>query len=498
MTSGQRISFKHQRVSYLLLAAIVVLTLVFACHLLLSEGSVEPPNVLLITIDALRADRLGCYGYRLDTSPNIDRLSQRGVLFADCTVQWPKTWPSMASLISGMYPKATGVRINQRVLPSSLYVMSEIFGQAGYRTGAVTANFNIGRKFGFDRGFDYFVESWQDMWKQQEGDIPFHNRPGKVKFFTNATIVTDQALKWLNENRKNPKPFFLWLHYMDTHGPYVPPQSYDKYFQNAYKSEPAPLRKLPPYQLHKDTETGHTITDIGFYRAKYDREIRFLDDELGRLFKKIRKLGANRKTIIIFTADHGESFGEHNYYLEHGRFPYQACAHVPLIIIKDGILPKGKRIEKPVGLIDVSATILELAGIEVPATFEGQSLVGMMLGEKNATAPEYVFMESGYDPNFPQLTVRYGRWKLIHVQSQSDLAAMAGTKHELYDVYKDSAEVNNLIDQEPNIAAHLSEVLHKWYASGPRYEEKGTETKIDIETFDPKVIEMLKSLGYVK
>ena len=200
--------------------------------------------------------------------------------------------------------------------------------------------------------------------------------------------------------------------------------------------------------------------------------------------------------MIVLTADHGESFSEHNYYLEHGKFSYQTCAHVPLIIVKDGVLPKGKTIDTPVGLIDVSGTILRLVGIDVPAVFEGQNLVEMMLDEKNATARDYTFMESGSHKGFPQLTVRYDRWKLIHIQSQYDLALMTGAEYELYDVYSDPCEVHNLADEKPNIVAELSEVLHKWYISGPRYVEKGAE--IDIDTLDPKALEMLKSLGYVK
>ena len=200
--------------------------------------------------------------------------------------------------------------------------------------------------------------------------------------------------------------------------------------------------------------------------------------------------------MIVLTADHGESFSEHNYYLEHGKFSYQTCAHVPLIIVKDGVLPKGKTIDAPVGLIDVSGTILRLVGIDVPAAFEGQNLVEMMLDEKNATVRDYTFMESGYHKGFPQLTVRYDQWKLIHIQSQYDLALMTGAEYELYDVYSDPGEVHNLADEKPNIVTELSEVLHKWYISGPRYVEKGAE--IDIDTLDPKALEMLKSLGYVK
>ena len=486
-------STKKKRLVFLLVI-VVATAVVFSYHALRS-GRWKSPNVLLVTIDTLRADRLGCYGYGIETSPNIDELAQRGVRFADCTVQWPKTWPSMASLITGAYPKTTGMRIEHRVLPSSFCVLSKVFGQAGYRTGAVTANFTIGKTFGFDLGFDHFVESWQDKWNEITGDAPFRNKPGKVKMFTDATIVTNQALKWLRESNRK-KPFFLWLHYMEPHGPYVPPPAYKSYFTGKYKPEPAPLKKLPPYQRQKDPETGKTITDIGFYRAQYDREIRYLDDELARLLAEISKLCSDRNTVIVFTADHGESFGEHNYYLEHGRFSYQACAHVPLIIVKDGVLPEGKTIEEPVGLIDVSATMLELAGIEVPASFEGQSLVGLMHDEVNTTAPEYVFMESGFVIDRPQLTVRHGRWKLIHVTALLNQVRMAGTEYELYDVNDDPSEVHNLADQHPELVARLSKVLHKWYTTGPRYGEDGT--KVDIESLDPKAVEMLRSLGYVE
>ena len=157
-------------------------------------------------------------------------------------------------------------------------------------------------------------------------------------------------------------------------------------------------------------------------------------------------------------------------------------------------MPAEKTLEQPVGLIDVSATILELAGIDVPLAFEGQSLVGLMLDEPNAATPEYVFMESGYESK-TQLTVRHGRWKLVHVRSPNDRLAMAGTEYELYDVKNDPAELQNLVEEHPELVAHLSEVLHEWYTTGPKPQEQGQ--KIDMESLDQKAIEMLKSLGYV-
>ena len=132
------------------------------------------PDVLLITVDTLRADHLGAYGYRLPTSPNLDRLASHGVRFADCTVQWPKTWPSMASLLTGAYPRTTGITQGYLLerIPDAHLLLSEVFRRHDYRTGAVVANFNIGVTFGFDQGFDRFVESWQEAWRREAGSAP--------------------------------------------------------------------------------------------------------------------------------------------------------------------------------------------------------------------------------------------------------------------------------------------------------------------------------------
>jgi arylsulfatase len=360
---------KNRSSFYISLVIILAATLGYLLIGNLSRGKHKHPNVLLITIDALRADHLGCYGYRLETSPNIDKFAKSGVLFIDCTVQWPKTWPSMASMITGAYPKTTGMKVKRRFLPTSFNVMNEIFGEAGYATGSVVANFNVGKKFGFDQGFSHFVESWQDKWIERWGDVPFRFRPGMIKKYTNGTVVTDQALSWLEEI-KDGSAFFLWLHYMDPHGPYMPPPDYKAFFRDAHGYEPVPLEKIHPYQIQKRKDKP--ITDIGFYKAQYDREIRYLDDEIGRLLSELARLGLETDTLIIFTADHGESLGDHDYYLDHGKLPYQACAHIPLILVQEDVLPSGRTIKHPVGLIDVSATVLDLSGIKVPVSFEGQ------------------------------------------------------------------------------------------------------------------------------
>jgi arylsulfatase A-like enzyme len=448
------------------------------------------PNVLLITVDTLRADHLGGYGYPLPTSPTIDRLTERGTRFDDCTVQWPKTWPSMVSMMTGAYPKTTGMKYRPRAMHPTLLLLSELFQAAGYSTGAVVTNFNVGKTFGFDQGFETFIESWQEAWAAQMGDEPFQNAPGKVKQYTNASLATDQALGWL-KGLDRSKPFFLWLHYMDPHGPYLPPAGYEQYFREQYDSAPIPEERLPAYQLQLDPESGAPITDLAHYMGQYDREIRYLDDEIDRLLQEIDE----SETLVVLTADHGESLGEHGYYLEHGMFPYQACARIPLIMVQQGRIPAGKVIERPVGLIDLPATILELAGMDIPATFEGKSLVGLMENGSMAGGPEYVFMESGYH-DLTQLVVRRGEWKLIAVRSPRDRDMMTGGPYELYDVIADPHEVNNLVSVRPDIVSNLREVLQDWFTGGARWEQRGEE--IDLQALSPEERAMLEALGYIR
>jgi len=479
-------SFSRKYIVFILL--VVIFAVALGCFQVSckSQDKPMPPNVLLITIDTLRADHLGCYGYRLATSPNIDRLAKYGVLFSDCTVQWPLTWPSMASMNTGAYPKTTGIGHKLSILPDSFYMMSEIFGETGYATGAVVANFTVGKKYGFHQGFDHFVESWQEMWEKEQGDVPISDDSRILKKYTNATIVTDQALKWLDEI-KGERPFFLWLHYMDPHGPYMPPREYRAYFRDTHETKHVPLKVIPKYQ-RRGRKDG-PITDIGFYKAEYDREIKYLDDEIGRLLSELSWQGLDTKTLIVFSADHGESLDEHEYYLEHGKLPYQPSAHIPLILVQKGVLPSGKTITHPVGLIDLSTTILDLSGISIPASFEGQSLRDLIMSGQEAAKPEYVFMQSGKGT---ELTVRCDRWKLIHFQNRKQTE----NQFELYDIHDDPTEMNNIASEHPEIVRNLSNVLQEWYTSGPRFVEKGKE--IDLDSLDEKSREMLKSLGYIK
>jgi arylsulfatase A-like enzyme len=452
------------------------------------------PNVVLITIDTLRADRIGAYGYPLATSPAIDALAKRGVRFADTTVAWPKTWPSMASMVTGKYPISNGILLRpRRPLPESSVTIAEVLHDAGYATGAVVANINLGRDFGFAQGFDQFVESWAEEAIRLTGKATFRNAPGRVKRFTNGTRVTDQGIATLDAlGQGKDKPFFLWLHYIDPHGPYVPPAAYAGLFTGAHPSVPVPVDELPPYQLQIDPATGQVSNDIGFYETQYDREVRSVDDQVGRLLAALEQRGLMQDTLVILTADHGESMDENHYYLEHGNVPYQTIAAVPMIFVLDGRIPAGRVVEHPVGLIDLYATVLALTGAQAPADAQSTSLVPLLSGD--AEEPRHVFMESGNVEPF-QLVARRGPWKLVLLRAASDREWLQRKEVELYDLKSDPTEQRDVRAEHPEIAAELQAALDAWQKNTPRFQGGGST---DLKQLDASKQEMLRALGYVE
>lgn len=473
--------------------ALGVCAAIGSLHCTGSEDASPPAQgVVLVVVDTLRADHLGAYGYERDTTPTVDALAKRGALFRDVTVQWPKTWASMASLMTGRFPSTTGLRLKPRVLPESLTVLSEVFGAAGFETAAIVANYNVGRAMGFDQGFDHFVESWAEGWREEAGDAAFVNAAGRVKAYTNATVVTDQALAWLDARRDRARPFFLWLHYMDPHGPYLPPDSHVGFFPEAGVGRRVPVDRIPTYQVQ--TRGGEAIDDLGFYTAQYDRLIRYFDDEFARLLGGLDALGYGA-SLIALTADHGESLSEHGYYLEHGFNSYQPTAQVPLVIARPGVVGSGLRIEAPAALLDLGPTLLELTGLAIPESFEGRSHAKTLRGESAEPASPAIFMEAGYEVDATQRSIRDGRWKLIHVRSEAERGALTGSEYELYDLSQDPGERANVAQWNREVVERLRGQLAAFHAR-QRSDELGRE--VDLEALPSEDRKMLEALGYLE
>jgi len=397
-------------------------------------GRAERRNVLLVTIDTLRADRVGCYGHASASTPTLDRLAARGVRFTTAVAHVPLTGPSHASIITGLGPLGHGFRENAGfVLPPRVKTGAEDFGQAGYRTGAFVSAFPLDRRFGFDRGFDSY-----------DDHLPKGNDPRRTPYVERfADATTDAALRWLAAEPKRPeRPFFLWVHYYDPHAPYEPPGELAARFRT----------------------------------APYDGEIAFADQQLGRLLGALDASGALGRTLILAMSDHGEGLGEHGEGT-HGLFVYDSTLKVPFILAGPGI---AARVAATVARgMDALPTLLDLAGLSVRPEIEGRSLRPAVEGREMSDAPAYAETlypqrEFGWAPLFAWRTSRH---KLIQAP-----------RPELYDLEADPGETLNRAAHDGARVAELEQKLETMLSRA---------APAAAAAVDPEAAERLRALGYV-
>jgi len=276
-------------------------------------------KVLFITIDALRADHLSCYGYRRQTSPIIDTLASQGTLFTQAIAQASYTPPSVASILTSKYPYQHKVLFPvNSYLKEQFVTLAEILKNHNYSTAAITPNFILEPQFGFRQGFDF------------------------CSMVTPEDKQTDVALDWIKQHKNNS--FFAWIHYMSAHAPYAPPAPYNKIFINDDYSvqDKESLKMVDDITglggIPRHVAMGN-ITDKDFYISLYDGAISFADYQVGRLLKGIEELGIADNTLIILSTDHGEALGEHGYYFSHGHTLYDSLIRIPLIIKLHNIIP---------------------------------------------------------------------------------------------------------------------------------------------------------------
>jgi arylsulfatase A-like enzyme len=437
-------------------------------------------NVLLITIDALRADHLGAYGYPRTTSPNIDRLARQGVLFQRAVSQWPLTSPSFAAMMSGTYGHTSGLmRMTAQRMPDRSLMLAELLKAGGYSTRAAVGNVNLARVFNFDQGFDTYRELWR-------GDDERRTEQ-----------VTRSGLDLLRQT-SGDRPFFLWLHFFDPHARYQPPKPFDRMFVDDPRFDGS---WRAPLHANKGEDIGgipgHVNLGgedrVAYYVAQYDAEIRYVDQQVGVLLKALDEQGLAGNTLVVLTADHGESLGDHNYFFEHGRLPYNDCVHVPLIVRGPGIGKPGAAVPSPVQLIDLVPTVLDLTGLPADPRAEGKSLRRLLDGEHPGGARwAYAFTESGFTQDY-QRSITSERYKLIYVPDAGDRRIMRGRELELYDLQADPHETRNLVDEQPEVVAPLQKELWRWMADGGDAAPAPAAVSVDGQTE-----EQLRSLGYLR
>jgi arylsulfatase A-like enzyme/Tfp pilus assembly protein PilF len=397
------------------------------------------PGVILITVDTLRADRLGCYGYAGAASPNIDALAAEGVRFRTCVAQAPLTLPSHCSILTGLQPTVHGVRDNVGYrLDASHETLAEILKGAGYRTAAFVGSYVLNAKFGLSQGFDRY------------GDVPIRDSPGGIinlnQLERRAAEVIDLGIAWLAAHRG--PPFFLWIHLFDPHDPYAPP---------------------PPF-------------DSRFKERPYDGEIAYVDREVGRLLAFLKESGLASRTLVVLVGDHGESFGEHQEYT-HGYFIYDTTLLVPLIVRPPGGRPARSVVTGQVSTVDIAPTILELLGMPRAAELQGRSLAGIMLGRAPDTSQE-AYSETHYPAQFG--------WSPLRSVRRPDAKFIDAPRAELYDLAGDPGELRNLHAQRPKLVQELQGALARIDAAALRPGLTSSAVSLSREERD-----RLAALGYV-
>ncbi len=463
-----------------------------------SEGDDLPPrHVLLISVDTLRADHLSAYGYQRQTSPWLDADSSRGVLFEQAISQWPKTGPSFASMFTGQYPQTTGLTHKAAIhIPDEYRTLPELMQQAGFATVAVMSNGVLSRDLGWDRGFDEYLQTW-DLAPQVTDD------PVEYRKTMNARRVNELAIPLL-ERMRDSERLFAWIHYSDPHAPYLLPEG----VENPFLGDPYDVgdEVAPLDESHAALPGGHQ--PLRYYVAQYDANVWFTDGRIGRLLDHARGLGLLDDALVIFTADHGESLGEHGYFFGHGRKPYNPGAHVPLVFWLPGQRGAGRRITQPVELVDLYPTVLELAlpEQEVPG-LEGQSLVPLLVGEATASSDsadsagephDYAFSEAGGGSPLTHFrSVQSSDWKLIYHPRLQHKGKEIAQRWELYDLNADPAESRNLIDQRPAELRDLRTRLQGWMKGSEWIRRDHGQVEEQGRQHSEETRKALKALGYV-
>jgi choline-sulfatase len=407
----------------------------------------EKPNVVFLSVDTLRADVLGCYGYDLETSPALDTFAEEALLFEDCVCEVPLTAPSFSSMLASRYPRMVGATRNGLRIAGDAPLVQEIFREAGYYTFCVQSNWTLKAKLsGLDRGFEAYDD---DFHKKRWGFI----KPERL-----ADEVTEIALEMLAD-AGSTKPFFAWIHYSDPHAPYKKHKKYN------------PSGKKGIWRMSNEEKV----------RVKYDMEVAYTDAHIKKILDALPE-----NTAVLFVGDHGESLYEHDY-LGHGRRIYQPGLHIPLMIRAAGVTPGRTRM--PARGIDIGTTLLGLAGL-APAP----EMLGLNLLEEEAPADRARVIETygGAVPKIPGVKallsdagpIRQGvlieGWKLI----------LNGRDEELFYLPDDPGELENLAPENPEKTAALRRLIEEWDQAA----EKGISGG---ESLDEEDIRALESLGYV-
>lgn len=417
-------------------------------------------NIILIAVDTLRADHLGCYGYPKNTSPNIDRLAEESILFENCLAAGIPTHPAFTTIMTGVHPLIHRIvcHAGRENLSPTIATLPELLKRHGYTTIAVdnlaTAE-RIVRAGWFARGYDYYFSI---------GGITVISHGTKI----NGEIVNKKAFEALEfaVKKNSDKNFFMFIHYWDPHAPYLPPRNYIEKFYEDNSSEgdlEDTLNETLWGKLLLKEWVGELvrrgIRDKSYIDASYDAEIAYVDEKIGELLGKIEELRLTDDTMLILTSDHGEGLGEHKIYYDHHGL-YEWDVKVPLIIRYPPLIPKNTKIKPMVSHTDITPTILELAGISPPKEPTGNNLLKLLEGGWNG----YSMLCMVENTRMTKRALRTREWKLIETL-RPDIYGKPAGYIELYNLEKDPEEKVNVTDTDEDLALQLLGKLEKLYRS---------------------------------
>lgn len=435
------------------------------------QDSCEDCNVVVISLDTLRADHLGTYGYERDTSPNLDAIARRGVLYESCYAQAPVTLISHMSIFTGLYPRRHGVVTDRLVLPEKTPTLTALLRQRGYATAAFTGGGYVRERFGY-HGFDRFEHSryWDASYRSENQQF-------------------QKMLDWVDTQTD---PFFLFWHSYRVHSPYNPPSETDRFSDPGYdgivsvdpdtpvdvcadvQARGCQWKGLPYYERLLDSMSR---SDVQHVVDKYDGEILSLDALVGRLWGHLEERGLLTNTVVVITSDHGESFAERerNAKIGHGLL-YREVLHVPLIVYAPGIEGPHRRSEL-VETIDIMPTVLDLVGIAKPSDIDGHSLAG----EEAPRRRRFAFAEDWDGKNRTAVSIIHGSRYLIDWRVEQD---------ELFDLATDFRQRQNVIEEHAATAERLRRIVM-------RIAERPSVEAIQGGELDDETLRELDALGYL-
>ena len=449
-------------------------TLLLASSYGCGDGGAESPNLLLVTIDTLRADHVSAYGYERQTTPAIDRLAAEGVRFRHAIVQRAETWPSLTSILTSTYPHTHGVRSNGDVVDAPQATLAELLGAAGFTTAAFLTNMTTAPHPGFTHTKRWGVEQWVES--------------GHSGVDRQAVAA---ARDWMAAHAG--ERFFVWVHLIGPHDPYEPPPDRPRRFATGYEGD---LDGSKPALMHVRTRRRSLeAAELAHIVSLYDDEVALVDENVGRLLDALDAQDLADRTLVALIGDHGEELYDHGAYFFHTWSIHGSVLRVPLVLRWPGRLPAGREVDAVVESVDLAPTLLPLLGVDAPASFEGADLAPR-IARSDGDAQAAAFSELG-----PAIhALRTGRWHYVYnpegYSSPGGRDRDSGHRgyfrmvgEQLYDLEADPREQRNLADERPELALRLRQrLLDRARPAGtPRTGEMAPETAAE-----------LRALGYLE